>query len=421
MELTKPHPKPGGPGCDPQKRVRSVTPKGADAVGRGDKGMDTMEIHGFCDDAFASVRDAFVGNFDAGNELGASVAVTHHGKPVVDLWAGDADEHGRPWVEDTIINVYSTTKTMTFICMLMLADRGLVDFNEPVATYWPEFAQNGKEGVLLRHVMCHNAGLSGFDPAITATDLYDWDRICTGLAAQAPWWEPGTGSGYHLVTQGFLLGEVLRRVTGTSIGTFFRDEVAGPLGADFHIGLPASEDARVADLVPPDFEAMLAGLPADETSIATRSTLSCMLDATEPRTRAWRGAEIPAAGGTGNARSVARVHSALACGGAVDGVRLMSPESVEQVLVEQSSGTDKVLGVPMRFGMGFGLMSELIPLSSNPRSFFWGGWGGSIAVIDLDAELSVAYVMNKMGGGMAGDLRGGLVAFAAGAAAAQVE
>jgi CubicO group peptidase (beta-lactamase class C family) len=169
--------------------------------------------------------------------------------------------------------------------------------------------------------------------------------------------------------------------------------------------------------VPPDFEQMAASLPTAETSIATRSVLSCVLDATEPRTRAWRGAEIPAAGGTGNARSVARVHSALACGGTVDGVRLMSPETVEQVLVEQSNGTDKVLGVPMRFGMGFGLMSELIPLSPNPRSFFWGGWGGSIAVIDLDAELSVAYVMNKMGNGMAGDVRGGVIAFAAAAAA----
>lgn len=377
-----------------------------------------MEIHGYCDDAFASVREAFTANFEAGEELGASVAVTHHGRPVVDLWAGDADEHGRPWVEDTIVNVYSITKTMTFTCVLMLADRGLVDFDAPVATYWPEFAANGKADILLRHVMSHNAGLSGFDPAITATDLYDWDAICSGLAAQAPWWEPGTGSGYHLVTQGFLLGEVVRRVTGMSIGTFFRTEVAEPLGADFSIGLPASEDARVADMVPPDFEAMASSLPTDANSIATRSVLSCVMDATEPRTRAWRGAEIPAAGGTGNARSVARVHSALACGGTVDGIRLMAPETVEQVLVEQSSGTDKVLGVPMRFGMGFGLMSDLIPLSPNPRSFFWGGWGGSIAVIDLDAEMSFAYVMNKMGTGMAGDVRGGVIAFAAGAAAA---
>lgn len=377
-----------------------------------------MDIHGFCDDAFTSVRDAFAANFDAGNELGASVAVTHHGRPVVDLWAGDADQHGRPWEQDTIVNVYSTTKTMSFVCMLMLADRGLVDFDEPVATYWPEFAVNGKEAILLRHVMSHNAGLSGFDPAITANDLYDWDAVCTGLAAQTPWWEPGTGSGYHLITQGYLLGEVVRRVTGVSIGQFFRTEVAEPLGADFHIGLPASEDARVADLVPPDFAEIAGGIPTDNTSIATRSVLSCVLDATEPRTRAWRGAEIPAAGGTGNARSVARVHSALACGGTVDGVRLMAPETVEQVLVEQSNGNDKVLGVPMRFGMGFGLMSEMIPLSPNPRAFFWGGWGGSIAVIDLDAEVSVAYVMNRMGTGMAGDMRGGLVAFAAAQAAA---
>ncbi len=380
-----------------------------------------MEIHGFCDDAFATVRDAFVGNFDQGNELGASVAITHHGVPVVDLWAGDADEHGRPWVEDTIVNVYSTTKTMTATCVLMLADQGLVDFDAPVATYWPEFAANGKEGVLLRHVMSHNAGLSGFDPPITAEDLYDWDAVCEGLAAQAPWWEPGTGSGYHLITQGYLLGEVVRRVTGRSVGNYFRTEVAEPLGADFYIGLPASEDDRVADLVPPDLDLMADSLPSAESSIATRSVLSCVLDATEPRTRAWRGAEIPAAGGTGNARSVARVHSALACGGEVDGVRLMSTAGVERVLEEQSNGTDKVLGLPMRFGMGFGLMSDLIPLSPNPRSFFWGGWGGSVAVIDLDAELSVAYVMNKMSSGMAGDLRGGGVAFAASQAAAQAD
>jgi CubicO group peptidase (beta-lactamase class C family) len=378
-----------------------------------------MEIHGFCDDAFAAVRDAFIGNFDAGNELGASVAVTHHGVPVVDLWAGDADEHGRPWEEDTIVNVYSTTKTMTATCMLMLVDQGRIDLDAPVATYWPEFAANGKEAVLVRHLMSHSAGLSGFEPAITATDLYDWDGICRGLAAQTPWWEPGTGSGYHLVTQGYLLGEVVRRVTGQTVGTYFRTQVAEPLGADFHIGLPATEDRRVADLVPPDFEQMAAGIPTGDTSIAVRSVMSCVLDATEPRTRAWRGAEIPAAGGTGNARSVARVHSALACGGEVDGVRLLSAAGVERVLEEQSNGTDLVLGVPMRYGVGFGLMSDLIPLSPNPRSFFWGGWGGSIAVIDLDAELSVAYVMNKMGSGMAGDVRGGIIAFAASTAAAQ--
>ncbi len=372
-----------------------------------------MDVHGTCDDAFGPVRDAFVGNFDQGNEVGASVAVTHHGRPVVDLWAGDADQAGRPWEQDTIVNVYSTTKTMAATCVLMLADRGEIDLDAPVADLWPEFGANGKEGVLVRHVMSHSAGLSGFEPAITATDLYDWDRVCELLAAQAPWWEPGAKSGYHAITQGYLQGELVRRATGRSVGTFFREEVAGPLGADFHIGLPASEDHRVADLVPPDLSAALGTGAIQPDTLAARTLLSCPLDATEPRTRAWRGAEIPAAGGTGNARSVARVHSVLACGGEVDGVRLMSADGVERILEEQISGTDGVLGVPMRFGMGFGLMSDLIPLSPNKRSFFWGGWGGSLAVIDLDAEVSVAYVMNRMGDGLAGDVRGALVALAA--------
>ena len=372
-----------------------------------------MDVHGTCDDAFGPVRDAFVGNFEQGNEVGASVAVTHHGRPVVDLWAGDADQAGRPWEQDTIVNVYSTTKTMAATCVLMLADRGEIDLDAPVADLWPEFGANGKEGVLVRHVMSHSAGLSGFEPAITATDLYDWDRVCELLAAQAPWWEPGAKSGYHAITQGYLQGELVRRATGRSVGTFFREEVAGPLGADFHIGLPASEDHRVADLVPPDLSAALGTGAIQPDTLAARTLLSCPLDATEPRTRAWRGAEIPAAGGTGNARSVARVHSVLACGGEVDGVRLMSADGVERILEEQISGTDGVLGVPMRFGMGFGLMSDLIPLSPNKRSFFWGGWGGSLAVIDLDAEVSVAYVMNRMGDGLAGDVRGALVALAA--------
>jgi len=372
-----------------------------------------VDVHGTCDDAFGPVRDAFVGNFERGNEVGASVAVTHHGRPVVDLWAGDADEAGRPWEQDTIVNVYSTTKTMAATCVLTLADRGEIDLDAPVADLWPEFGANGKAGVLVRHVMSHSAGLSGFEPAITATDLYDWDRVCDLLAAQAPWWEPGAKSGYHAITQGYLQGELVRRATGRSVGTFFREEVAGPLGADFHIGLPASEDHRVADLVPPDLSAALGTGAIQPDTLAARTLLSCPLDATEPRTRAWRGAEIPAAGGTGNARSVARVHSALACGGEVDGVRLMSADGVERILEEQISGTDGVLGVPMRFGMGFGLMSDLIPLSPNKRAFFWGGWGGSLAVIDLDAEVSVAYVMNRMGDGLAGDVRGALVALAA--------
>jgi len=368
-----------------------------------------VEISGFCADGFEPVREAFAANFEQGKETGASVAVTLHGEPVVDLWAGDADTEGRPWERDTIVNVYSTTKTMAAISVLVLADRGEVDLDAPVAHYWPEFGVNGKDGILVRHVMSHTAGVSGFDPPIRPEVLYDWEQVTSHLAAQAPWWEPGTASGYHAVTQGYLQGEVVRRVTGQRIGEFFRDHVAGPLDADFHIGLDASEDHRVADLVPPPDRLGALGAVADAESLAVRTFLSCPLDGTEPRTREWRGAEIPAAGGTGNARSVARIHSALACRGEVDGVRLLSHAGVERILDPQSDGTDLVLGFPLRFGLGFGLLGDSIPLSPNPRSFFWGGWGGSIAVVDLDAGVSIAYVMNRMAADLLGDLRGAMV------------
>ncbi len=371
------------------------------------------EIHGTCRDDLTPVRDAFVGAFDRGEERGAAVVVTLDGEPVVDLWAGLATDDDRPWEQDTLVNVYSTTKTMTALCVLMLADRGEVDLHAPVATYWPEFAAAGKDAITVAQVMSHTAGLSGFDPAITPEDLYDWDAICKGLAAQEPWWEPGTQSGYHLITQGNLLGEIVRRVTGRSVGTFFREEVAEPLGADFYIGLPASEDDRVADLIPPPAPGLESLADIDMDSIALRSVLSCPVDTSETKTREWRAAEIPAAGGAGNARSVARVHSALACGGEVDGVRLLSDAGVERILEEQSHTDDLVLGMKIRYGMGYGLMNESIPLSPSPRSFFWGGYGGSIALVDLDRRMTVSYVMNKMSSGMAGDLRGASLVFAA--------
>ncbi len=373
-----------------------------------------MEVHGFCKPGFEGVRDAFVANFDQGLELGASVAVTRDGEFMVDLWAGDADPRGTPWGEDTIVNVYSTTKTMAATCVLLLADRGQVDLHAPVAEYWPEFAQNGKAGVLVSHVMSHSAGLSGFDePAPTPEELYDWDKIVSRLAAQAPWWEPGPASGYHAITQGYLQGEIVRRVTGRSIGTFFREEIAVPLGADFHIGLDAKHDARVGELIPPAASLGAGAGAAEPGSVAARTLGAPVLTAEEPQTRAWRAAEIPAAGGIGNARSVARVHSALACGGTVDGVELMSEAGVTRALEEQTRGTDLVLGMPTVFGMGFGLNDASFPISPNPRAFFWGGWGGSLAIIDLDARASVAYVMNRMEADLMGDRRGGVLALAA--------
>lgn len=368
-----------------------------------------MDVNGTCNDGFGAVRDAFAKNFDDGLEVGASVCVTVDGKPVVDLWAGDANESGDPWAEDTIVNVYSSTKTMASLCMLMLADRGQLDFSAPVAQYWPEFAANGKEGVLVSHVMAHTSGVCGFEEQIVAADLYDWDKCCTLLAAQAPWFEPGSQLGYQAVTQGYLQGEILRRITGQDIDQFFRAEVSGPLNADFHLSVDAEHDHRVGDLVPP--AALAASETPGEDTIAYRTMINPVLQATEPKTREWRAAIIPAAGGFGNARSIGRVHSAMACGGTVDGVTLLTPEGVNVVLEKQHEGMDDVLMTENAMGMGFGISSAMMPLP--PKAFFWGGWGGSLCMIDLDTRSTITYVMNRMEASLTGDVRGGNVVLAA--------
>lgn len=374
-----------------------------------------MDIQGTCRPGFEAVRDAFEANFADGKEIGAAAAVTVDGEFVVDVWGGDTGPDGGPWQRDTIVNVYSTTKTMAATCMLMLADRGELDFDAPVAQYWPEFAQNGKEGVLVRHVMAHTAGLPGFDPPITIEQLYDLEAVAANLAAQAPWWAPGTASGYHALTQGNLEGEILYRITGRRMADWFRTEVAEPLGADFWMSLPASEDHRVSDLVPPVFSGdkiTVNGVEVSADSLPVRAFASCPQNATEPTTRAWRAAEIPAAGGFGNARSVARIHSALACGGTVEGVRLLSEAGARRALEEQTDGIDKVLMVRLRHGLGFGLQIG-DQYTTGPGQMFWGGWGGSLAVVDLDARASVAYVMNRMDSDLMGDVRGRRVVEAA--------
>ncbi|MGH2602735.1 MAG: serine hydrolase domain-containing protein [Dehalococcoidia bacterium] len=369
------------------------------------------EIHGTSSDRFASVRDAMAQNFDNGSDVGASVAVTLDGELVVDLWGGHADEAcTTAWEEDTITNVWSTTKTMTALCALMLADRGEIDLHAPVARYWPEFAAAGKGAVEVRHLLGHTSGLSGWQEPVTVETLCDWERATSLLAAQEPWWEPGSASGYHAFTQGYLVGEVIRRVTGRTVGQFFAAEVAGPLGADFHIGLDPSNFGRVANVIPPP-PLPVAGL--DPTSVAVRTFVSAPLDATVAWTEAWRRAEIPAANGHGNARSVAIAQSVLACGGEVGGRRFLSAEGCEAVFEQQAYGTDLVLGIPLRFGMGYGLSSAELPMGTGERVCFWGGWGGSLIVADLDARMTVAYVMNRMGEGTVGDARGAGIVMAA--------
>jgi CubicO group peptidase (beta-lactamase class C family) len=343
------------------------------------------EIQGSYDDLFTAVPGALAALLDAG-DVGASVAVFVDGEPVVDVWGGFADaDRMIPWQRDTIVNVWSVTKTMTALCALILADRGELDLAAPVARYWPEFAAAGKDGVLVQHLLAHTAGLPDWEGPATAEDLYDWPAATARLAAQAPQWEPGTAAGYHSITQGFLVGEVVRRITGRSLGEFLAEEVAGPLGADFHVGLPGEYDHRVALSIPPpsrdeDYVASAPGAaaaPAAGTGIRVRDGNSV----------AWRRAEIPAASGFGNARSVALVQSVMACGGTVRGVRLLSQAGCDRAWEEQFRGEDRILGMAMRYGMGYGLFGT---------TYGWGGWGGSMVMIEPDARMAVSYVTNQM-------------------------
>ena len=320
---------------------------------------------------------------------------------VVDLWGGWADEaRTAPWTENTIANVFSTTKTMTALAALVLVDRGELDLDATVAKYWPEFAARGKGGIKVRHLLSHTSGVSGWDQPITLEDLYDWDKSTGLLAAQAPWWEPGTASGYHVLNYGHLIGEVIRRITGQRLGEFLAAQVAGPLGADFHIGLSPSEFHRVANVVPPpakptDPSSLMGQAVADPNSVAFK-TWTNPPDVPPERswTEGWRRADIGAANGHGNARSVARLQSAVACGGEVDGVRLLSPQTIDRIFEVQSNGIDLVIGIPFKVGVGYGLLPE-------GQVCCWGGTGGSLVVIDVDRRLTFAYVMNKMapGGG----------------------
>jgi CubicO group peptidase (beta-lactamase class C family) len=365
-----------------------------------------VEVSGSCDPRFQPVRDALAEQLASGNELGASIAVDVDGQTVVDIWGGWRDEaHLAPWTEDTITNVWSTTKTVTNLAALMLADRGQLDVYAPVAKYWPEFAENGKDQVEVRHLLSHTSGVSGWEPPFALEDMYDWDLATKRLAAQAPWWEPGTASGYHATNQGHLVGEVVRRVTGTPLKTFVAEEIAGPLGADFQIGAVEADWGRIAPVVPPPplpFD--LATI--DTTSPAFKTFTGPALDASAANTPDWRRADMGATNGHGNARSVARILSALALGGTVDGVRLLSPDTIDVIFDEQSHGPDLVLGVPLRFGIGYALPeTETVPYVPQGRACYWGGWGGSVILMDLDRRTTISYMMNKMAAGVIGSDR----------------
>ncbi|WP_017669061.1 serine hydrolase domain-containing protein [Sandarakinorhabdus sp. AAP62] len=365
-------------------------------------------VHGTIDPKFERVRDALAASLASGQDLGASFAATLNGEPIIDIWGGWTDaEQTRPWEQDTIVNVYSTTKTMTALTALWLADQGELKFEERVAHYWPEFAAAGKTDVTVAQLMSHSAGLSGFAEPMQPADIYDWDLCCARLAAQTPYWEPGTAAGYHGLTQGWLVGEVVRRITGKSLGSVFAEQLAGPLGADFHIGLDAAHDPRVADLVPPPQGASITDGP--QSDLAKNMGSNPPVNPLETRTRAWRAAEIPAANGHGNARSVVAVQTLMANGGMAGGKRLLSEAGVRRALEMQiETPADLVLGMPVRYGLGYGLPSPLRPFP-NANSVFWGGYGGSLVVCDMDLKLCMSFVMNKMAGTTVGDMRAGML------------
>jgi CubicO group peptidase (beta-lactamase class C family) len=367
-------------------------------------------VQGLCDPRFTTVHEVFAENFARRDEVGAAVCVYAAGKPVVDLWGGYADTaRTRPWERNTIANVASTTKGMVAICAHRLVEQGLLDLDAPVARYWPEFAQAGKAQIPVRWLLSHRAGLPAVRQEMPLEALYDWPAFPTALAATEPWWEPGTRHGYHAITFGYLVGEVIRRISGKSVGRFLSAEVTGPLDADFFIGVPSSEDHRAAEIIPeppppPGVSSLFDLIRRNPTSMAGRAFLNPPRDAAIRGSRAWRAAEIPASNGHTTARALARIYGTLAHGGTLDGVHLLHPATIDAAIVEQSCGLDAILSFATRFGLGFMLTQSQSPGEPRPgfapfgphaRAFGHPGQGGSIGFADLDGQIGFGYVMNQ--------------------------
>jgi CubicO group peptidase (beta-lactamase class C family) len=355
-----------------------------------------LEIHGSCDPRFAALRNAFAANFAEHGEIGAAVAVELDGRPVADMWAGSADRaRARAWRGDTLVNVFSVGKPMVALCLLMLIERGQLGLEDRVAEHWPEFAAAGKEEATVRMLLGHRAGVPGIVSALPRSAMYDWPLMSSALAAEEPWWRPGERHGYHVNTFGFLVGELVRRASGENVGAFFRDAIAQPLGADFHFGIGAHEDRRVAEFRFPD--TTIEAIDANASPLARSVYLNPpgISGFGTVNTREWRAAEIPSANGHATARAVARIYSALAAGGAVGGVRLLDAETLALATREVSCGHDAVLDRPSRFGLGFQLTQPERPLGPNGRSFGHFGAGGSVGFADPDHALAFAYTTSQ--------------------------
>ena len=372
------------------------------------------EIHGHADARFARVRDEFARNFAERGELGASLCAIAGGRTVVDLWGGFADPaRERPWREDTLVMVHSCTKGATAICAHVLADRGELELDAPVAGYWPEFAAAGKDSIPVRMLLSHRAGLAAIDEPLRPRQGLEWQTMVDALAAQAPHWEPGTAHGYHAMTFGWLVGEVVRRISGRSLGHFLRDEIAGPRGLDFWIGLPAAEDARAARIAPPPpadprdpFSAALLD-PGSLTRRAFMNPSTLYFAGGADFARSLRAAEIPAANGMANARGLAGLYAPLAA----ENGGLVGTDTLARMSAVESEGPDRILVHPTRFASGFMKSVDAGPhhrarLGPNDAAFGHVGAGGSLGMADPTAGVAIGYVMNRMGPGLLLNERG---------------
>ncbi len=366
---------------------------------------------GYCDPRFERVRNEFERNLAERGDVGAAVAVTLGGTPVVDLWGGFMDaERTLPWRAETLVNVWSLGKAVSALCVLRLVDRGAVELEAPVARYWPEFAAAGKASITVRQLLSHSAGLPAVrKPLPPGANLLDWDGMTMALAEQEPWWEPGTRFGYHVNTFGFLLGEIVRRVDGRSIGRFIREELADSLGIDFIVGMDAADDSRTADWIAyqaaPGEESQRPWLERDPATLEGIELARLLAYRNPPslpdggvNTRTWRAAEFPSTNPHSNARALARLFGGLACGGLVDGKRLLEPSTIDRANTIEADGEDAILGRPNRFGLGFQLtIPGVRPLGPGARAFGHYGNGAVLGFADPDAGLGFGFVCNRAG------------------------
>ncbi|KAJ5618963.1 beta-lactamase [Penicillium lagena] len=355
-----------------------------------------LGVHGYCDPAFNSVRDLLQQRIAEGNERGASLCVNIGGKNVLDIWGGYADaSRTKPWEKDTLVAVWSSTKVVTGLAAQILVNRGLLDVNEKVATYWPEFSANGKDNVKVSHILSHSSGLPAWEAPMTFEDIQDTKGATERLAAQAPWFTPGERSAYQMSNHGHLIGEIVRRIAGKSLTQFIADEIAGPLGADFRLGVSEEDWSRTAEMIGFEMPPMTG---IDPSSIMARAFMGSVYVSTSPNEPGFRKSENGASGGFSNARALARIGSMVSLDGIVDGKQYFATSTLDKMMEEHIRGLDASVLQYVRFALGVALPSAIAApwIPEDEGICFWGGWGGSMLIMDRGRQMTIGYAMNKM-------------------------